>query len=82
MVPASSRTCIRGWLGDVLKVSVSAPPERGKANAAVEQTVADALGLPAASVSVIAGKTTARKVIEITGLSVAEVYHRLQKASD
>ena len=79
VVPASSRNCIRGWLGDVLKVSVSAPPERGKANAAVEKTVADALHLPTSSIVVVAGKTSARKVIEITGLSESEVYRRLCK---
>ena len=46
VVPASSRDCIAGWLGDTLKVRVGAPAERGKANAAAERLVAEALGIP------------------------------------
>jgi len=45
VVPSSSRNAVEGWLGDTLKVRVTAPPERGKANAAVETTIAEALGV-------------------------------------
>ena len=81
VVPGASRNGVAGWLGDVLKVRVTAPPERGKANAAVEATVAEAVGVPAASVRVVAGHTSPRKVIEIAGLSEAEVRERLAKAA-
>ena len=79
VVPASSRSCIAGWLGETLKVRVTAPAERGKANAAVEVTIAEALGVPKKSARVIAGKTSPRKVVEIVGLSESEVYRRLSK---
>ena len=81
VVPSSSRTSIDGWLGDVLKVRVAAPPERGKANASVGATIADALGLPASSVRVVAGHTSPRKTIEIAGLSEGEIQRRLVKPS-
>ena len=81
VVPASSRNCIAGWLGDTLKVRVTAQPERGKANAAVEATIAEALGISIASARVIQGKTSARKIVEILGLSEAEVYRRLSKGA-
>ena len=45
VVPKASRDGVAGWLGDALKVCVTAPPERGKANAAVERVVAHALGV-------------------------------------
>ena len=77
VVPASSRDGLAGWLGETLKVRVSAPPERGKANAAVEKVVACALDVTRERVSIIKGMTSARKVIEISGLSESEVYHRL-----
>ena len=32
VVPASSRTCIAGLLGGMLKVKLAAPAEKGKAN--------------------------------------------------
>ena len=80
-VPGSSRNAVAGWLGDTLKVRVTAPAERGKANSAIESTVADALGLSPASVRIVAGASSPRKVMEITGLSEHEVYRRLSKRS-
>ena len=81
VVPRSSRDCIAGWLGDSLKVRVRAPAERGKANAAVEKHVAEALGVPVESVRVARGKTSARKVLEISNLSESQLYRRLPKRS-
>jgi uncharacterized protein YggU (UPF0235/DUF167 family) len=81
VVPASSRNCIAGWLGDTLKVRVTAQPERGKANAAVEATIAEALGISIASARVIQGRTSPRKIVEILGLSEDEVYRRLSKGA-
>lgn len=79
VVPGASRTGIAGWLGDALKVRVAVPPERGRANAAVEGVVASALGLPDAAVRVVAGHTAPRKVIEIDGLPEEEFLRRLGK---
>lgn len=79
VVPGASRTGIAGWLGDALKVRVSAPPERGKANAAVEATVALALGLPPGSARIVAGGQSPRKILEISGLSEQEIHRRLSK---
>ena len=77
VVPGSSRDCIAGWLGETLKVRVSVPAERGKANAAVERLVAEALGIPAKCARIAAGSRSARKRIEISGLSEAEIHQRL-----
>jgi uncharacterized protein len=81
VVPASSRSGIAGWLGDTLKVRVTAPPERGKANAAVEATIAAALGISVTCARVIHGKTSPRKIVEIVGLSEGEVHRRLSKGA-
>ena len=80
VVPGSSRTCIAGWLGDALRVRVTAPPEHGKANAAVEALLREALALPAGHVKVAAGHSSARKVVEIVGLAEAEIRRRLDDA--
>ena len=76
-IPASSRNCVAGWLGNTLKVRVTAQAERGKANAAIETILAEALGVPRRYAQVVAGRTSPRKVVEIIGLSEAEVYRRL-----
>lgn len=47
------------------KISVKAPPADGKANAAVEKVLAEALGLVPSCVKVIKGHTSRNKIIEI-----------------
>jgi uncharacterized protein YggU (UPF0235/DUF167 family) len=81
VVPGSSRDCIAGWLGESLRVRVSAPPERGRANAAVEQLIAGALGLARASVRVVAGGTSPRKIVEVSGIAPDELQRRLVAAT-
>jgi hypothetical protein len=68
---------VLGWLGDKLKVGVSAPPEKGKANKAVEQLLAKQLGIPKRDVSIVAGQTSSSKIIEIRHLDMAQVMQRL-----
>ncbi|OVE74221.1 hypothetical protein BVX94_00995 [bacterium B17] len=77
VIPKSSKDCIAGWLDTDLKVRVRAPAERGKANASVEKLIADTLGVPRKSVQIIAGKTSSKKIIDIKGLSEAEVRQKL-----
>ena len=73
----ASRNGIDGWLGDTLKLRVTAAPERGKANAAVEQLVADAIGISKGGVNVVSGHTSTRKIIEIQGIVGSDVLQRL-----
>jgi hypothetical protein len=70
-----------GWLGETLKVRVRAPAERGRANAAVEEILAGALGVPKECARIVAGETSARKVVEISGLSETEIRRRLSKVA-
>ena len=81
VVPGASRAGIAGWLGDTLKVRVSAPPERGRANAAVVALLAEALGVPEDRVRIVAGATSARKIALVAGLSAAQVRARLEESS-
>ena len=78
--PNASRDALLGWLDDALKLSVTATPERGKANAAVEALLAQLLGLAKRDVRVIAGHTQSRKRVEIDGLDPPEVRRRLDAA--
>ena len=79
VVPGSSKNCIAGWLGEALRVRVMAPPERGKANTAVEKIIADALGVPNDAVNIVRGSTSPRKIVEIAGLAEPEIRSRLER---
>lgn len=77
VVAGAARDCVAGWLGETLKVRVRAPAERGRANLAVERTIAEAVRVSPESVRIVQGRTSPRKVVVISGLSVAEVRCRL-----
>jgi uncharacterized protein len=74
VTPRARRNAITGILetdtetgGPALKVSVTAPPADGKANAAVLALLAKALRVPKSSLSVITGATGRNKLIHIPG---------------
>jgi uncharacterized protein (TIGR00251 family) len=77
VVPGASRDAVAGWLGEALKIRVSAPPEKGKANAAVCALLAKTLELPAGAVTVLRGQGSPRKVLRIEGLDAEELRARL-----
>jgi len=68
-----------GRHGDGWKARVAAPPERGRANAALVQLLAAALEVTPRSVRVVAGQRGRAKVVEIETLDRAEVVRRLER---
>ncbi len=78
VVPGASRTRLAGLLGDRLKVQVAAPPEDGKANKALCQMLAKALGVGKGDVNVTAGRTQPQKIVTISGLSPEQVAEKLE----
>ena len=67
VIPKSSKDRVVGWVGDRLKVQVTAPPERGKANDAVVDVIAGALGVPRSRVRIVAGGTAPLKTVDVDG---------------
>lgn len=63
----------------VVRVRVSAPPQDGKANAAVEALMAEALGVAKSEVRLVVGARSRRKVVEVP-LSEDELLTRLGAA--
>jgi uncharacterized protein len=77
--PGAARTELAGRHGDAWKVRVSAAPERGRANEAVVGLLAECLGVPRGSVTVVAGQTSRDKVVELHGLALEEAERRLEQ---
>lgn len=80
IVPGASRSRVMGWLGKELKLTVAAPPESGKANAAVIELLAATLGLPPRDITISAGHTRPRKTVTIATLTADELATRLAAA--
>jgi uncharacterized protein (TIGR00251 family) len=79
--PGARRSEVTGRHGDGWKVRVAAPPEGGRANAALEELLATTLGVPRAGVRVVAGHVARSKVVEVDGLAPEELDRRLEEAS-
>jgi uncharacterized protein (TIGR00251 family) len=77
VTPGSRADALVGPHAGALKVSVTAPPERGKANQAVAALISEALKIPAARIAVVSGHASRDKTIEIAGLDSREVLARL-----
>ena len=78
VVPGASRTGLAGLLGGRLKVRVAAPPEGGRANAAVCELIADLFGIPRQNVVVQAGHMQPQKSVALIGVSLCTVTERLR----
>ena len=84
LTPRGGRDQIDGWAMDpagraILKIRVSAPPVEGEANSALEQLLAKTLGVAKSSVKVASGTTARLKLVEVGGLSQAELDPDLAK---
>jgi uncharacterized protein (TIGR00251 family) len=71
--PRASRAKVGPVHDGRLKVAVTAPPVDGEANAAVIETLAKALGVSKTAVEVIAGATSRRKTVRVTGIGASAV---------
>jgi uncharacterized protein (TIGR00251 family) len=76
--PRAKKNAITGEIGDALKVSLTAPPIDGKANAACIEFFANLLKVPRSSVTIASGEGSRRKVVRVAGLSAEEVRKRLE----
>jgi uncharacterized protein YggU (UPF0235/DUF167 family) len=82
LTPRAKADAIEGWAKDeagrpYLKARVRAQPVDGKANAALEALVAEALGLPKSAVTVSAGGASRLKHLTVRGLDEAEAVRLL-----
>lgn len=80
VTPRAAREEIQGWQEHVLKVRLTAVPEQGRANAALESLLARTLGVAKSGVSVISGHSARTKLVAIDSLDAAELERRLAAA--
>jgi len=66
----AARNEIVGVQGDALKVKISAPPVKGKANRALVDLLAEQLGVNRSEVEIIGGHTSKIKKIKVIGEAI------------
>jgi len=79
--PGARRTRLVGWMADgTLKLSVSEPPEDGRANRAVVELLAAMLGVREIVVRVVRGHGARTKRVEVDGMDEQTLRRRLTGA--
>ncbi len=72
LTPKASKNAILGWTEDengekLLKASVTAVPEKGKANKALISLLAKHWKIPKSAIEIVRGETDRLKTLEIAG---------------
>lgn len=75
--PRAKKNAIAGEVGDVLKLSLTAPPIDGKANEGCIEFFANLLKVPRSSVTIASGQTSRRKMIRIAGVTPQHLLDKL-----
>ena len=79
--PGAPQSRLKGWRADgVLSLMVRAAPEKGRANRAVLELLADALGIDARRMTVERGQSSRDKAIAIEGVSARELRAPIDRA--
>lgn len=78
--PSAKRNAILGERGGALRVAVTAPADKGKANAAIQAVLAEGLDCKAARVTLVSGATSRQKRFLIEAMTVDELRQRLGDA--
>lgn len=71
--PGAKRNAVLGEQAGALKVAVTAPPEDGRANAAITELLRDWLGLKRSQVELAGGPTNRNKTFLIRGVTPGEL---------
>ena len=80
--PGAKRAGVVGRYGDAWKVRVAAPPEAGRANAAVVPLIATAVSVPPDAVSLVSGNSGRDKIVELAGIDRTLTERRMASAAE
>lgn len=79
VIPNAGKNEVIGWVDDVLKIKIAKPPTNGKANMELIEYLADVLGVAKNEITIKAGQTGRKKIVELNGLSVETFILKMQK---
>jgi hypothetical protein len=70
---------VTGTHDGMLRIAVTAAPEKGKANQAIVAVLSKALGVPKSAIELVAGATSPRKRFLIAGGDVGELETTIER---
>ena len=73
VVPRSRREEVVGLHGDALRIRLAAPPERGKANRALQRFLAERLSVSPSAVEIVSGHTSRQERVRVEGVSADDI---------
>lgn len=76
--PGARRNAITGVHAGALKVAVTAPPDKGKANEAIVALLCEQLRLARSQVAVVAGETSRQKKLVVAEIDVDALRRRIE----
>ena len=81
MRPRARREGVVGFRADgKLVLAVTAPPEEGRANEAVAELLGDSLGVRRKDITIVRGRSSRAKLIEVSGMDEPELKRRIERA--
>lgn len=79
--PGARRNAIVGEQGGALKIAVTAPPEKGRANDAIIEVLCAHFHVRKSQVELLAGQTSRSKKFLLRGVKPAELIQLLREVS-
>lgn len=79
--PRANRNSVEIGADGTVRVRVTAPPDRGKANDAVVKLLADRLRVSKSAIRIIRGHTSRNKVIQVNGLDRDDTISRIRASA-
>lgn len=80
--PGARRNGVVGEHAGSLKVAVTQAPEKGKANAAIIEVLADLLELKRGLFQLVSGATSSQKRFLVSGVSFDDLQQRIERLLD
>ena len=79
VIPGASKTEFSDLEGEMIRVRVAAPPEKGKANKELIRFIAKSLGISKANLVLLSGETYRKKRMLVKGMSKDQLMRDLQR---
>jgi uncharacterized protein len=76
--PGAKRNGVVGVRGDRLRVAVQAPPDKGRANDAIVDVLAEFFGVRRSQVELLAGPTNRDKTFRLGGITSVEAAAKIE----